>query len=330
MLQYVITCALFCSRVQFDNLICNCRSLAMAGLIARRTKRPRHCESGNGQGQHMFMPGNMQQQQQLMMMPAYPYMNPGMMANNPIMMSPMSMNPCTGMSPNTPMTMQAPHGLPTMMQPMQASPAGFSANAIPVDDMTDDEEPDTAGVPEQQQQPLQGVGESASGSEAAKAPPLSPPVAALPLLPPPSGEHFRLEGSSEDTACAKPGEIAWRGRGGNNVLQLCQCRQWFDVCSEQLTSQKLQWVGGRVPGAAQPEGLLVLLWMMTRLAPSIRIGHLRDLSDVQLGANQKNKIFQCLCQCAFKVWEPTRTCKSDSTGHFVECKKQNLSSWNSS
>ena len=85
MLQYVITCALFCSRVQFDNLICNCRSLAMAGLIARRTKRPRHCESGNGQGQHMFMPGNMQQQ--LMMMPGYPYMNPGMMANNPIMMS---------------------------------------------------------------------------------------------------------------------------------------------------------------------------------------------------------------------------------------------------
>ena len=92
----------------------------------------------------MFMPGNMQQQQ-LMMMPGYPYMNPGMMANNPIMMSPMSMNPCTGMSPNTPMTMQA------LMQPMQASPAGFSANATPVDDMTDDEEPDTAGVPEQQQ-----------------------------------------------------------------------------------------------------------------------------------------------------------------------------------
>ena len=199
MLQYVITCALFCSRVQFDNLICNCRSLAMAALIARRTKRPRHCESGNGQGQHMFMPGNMQQQQ-LMMMPGYPYMNPGMMANNPIMMSPMSMNPCTGMSPNTPMTMQAPHGLPTMMQPMQASPAGFSANAIPVDDMTDDEEPDTAGVPEQQQQPLQGVGESASGSEAAKAPPLSPPVAALPLLPPPNvynkGEDATITGST--------------------------------------------------------------------------------------------------------------------------------------
>ena len=38
------------------------------------------------------------------------------------------------------------------------------------------------------------------------------------------------------------------------MLQLCQCRQWFDVCSEQLTSQKLQWVGGRVPVAAQPEG----------------------------------------------------------------------------
>ena len=193
MLQYVITCALFCSRVHFDNLICNCRSLAMAGLIARRTKRPRHCESGNGQGQHMFMPGNMQQQQ-LMMMPEYPYMNPGMMANNPIMMSPMSMNPCTGMSPNTPMTMQA------LMQPMQASPAGFSANAIPVDDMTDDEEPDTAGVPEQQQQPLQGVGESASGSEAAKAPPLSPPVAALPLLPPLNvynkGEDATITGST--------------------------------------------------------------------------------------------------------------------------------------
>ena len=31
----------------------------------------------------------------------------------------------------------------------------------------------------------------------------------------------------------------------------------------------------------------MLLWMMTRLAPSIRIGHLRDLSDVQLGANKK-------------------------------------------
>ena len=141
----------------------------------------------------MFMPGNMQQQQ-LMMMPGYPYMNPGMMANNPIMMSPMSMNPCTGMSPNTPMTMQA------LMQPMQASPAGFSANAIPVDDMTDDEEPDTAGVPEQQQQPLQGVGESASGSEAAKAPPLSPPVAALPLLPPPNvynkGEDATITGST--------------------------------------------------------------------------------------------------------------------------------------
>ena len=115
------------------------------------------------------MPGNMQQQQ-LMMMPGYPYMNPGMMANNPIMMSPMSMNPCTGMSPNTPMTMQAPHGLPTMMQPMQASPAGFSANAIPVDDMTDDEEPDTAGVPEQQQGQGETPSSSASGSEAAKAP----------------------------------------------------------------------------------------------------------------------------------------------------------------
>ena len=171
----------------------------MAGLMmARRTKRARHCESGNGQGQHMFMPGNMQQQ--LMMMPGYPYMNPGMMANNPIMMSPMSMNPCTGMSPNTPMTMQAPHGLPTMMQPMQASPAGFSANAIPVDDMTDDEEPDTAGVPEQQQGQGETPSSSASGSEAAKAPPLSPPVTALPLLPPPSvynkGEDAAITGST--------------------------------------------------------------------------------------------------------------------------------------
>ena len=237
----------------------------MAGLIARRTKRARHGDSGNGHGHHMFMPGHMQQQLMPgMMMPGYPYMNPGMMAmNNPMMNH---MNPCAGiMSRNTPMTtMQAaPHGFGVM--------PGFSANSIPVDDdmETDDEEPDTAGVPEQQQQPQQGVGETpssaASGSEVSRAPPLSPPVGALPLLPPPGssvynkGEDATITGSTSVLKGLPRTRLVQSLEKLHGDLEagltFCNCVSVVSqVCSEQLTSQKLQWVGGRVLVAAEPEG----------------------------------------------------------------------------